>query len=54
MFFESKREAMAYAKSQTQDMRGVYRHKVEACNQWIFDRVSGDYSLVPRWHVVLG
>ena len=52
MFFDTISAAREYAKSQTADMRGR-KHKVEACNQWVFDRYSGEYNLVPRFTVVL-
>lgn len=51
MFFDTLSQAKAYAKGQTQDTRR--KHKVAACNQWRFNRLSGDYMLVPCYTVVL-
>ena len=53
MFFDKLKDAKAYAKSQTQDMRGVYKHKAMPCKQWRFDRLTGEYNLVSCYTVVL-
>ena len=51
MFFNTRKEARAYAKSQSADTRRA--HKAIACNQWRFDRVTGEYTIAPCYTVVL-
>lgn len=43
MFFETMKDARAYAKSLTADCRGI-AHIVIACKQWRFDRARGEYA----------
>lgn len=52
MFFDTLSDARAYAKALTADMRGR-KHKAIACNQWRFDRMTGEYALVACYMVAL-
>jgi hypothetical protein len=51
MQFDTMNAAREYAATQTSDTRRI--HKAVRANGWRFDRISGDYSLVPCWTVTL-
>lgn len=51
MIFETRSAAREYAKDQTQLTRRA--HKAMAAMAWVYDRQSGEYSLQPRYTVVL-
>lgn len=53
MFFDKITDAREYAKSETNLFRGVYKHKVVACKQWLFDRQTGEYNQHDCFTVVL-
>ncbi len=51
MIFETRAAARAYAADQTSLTHRA--HKAVAALAWIFDRQTGEYSLEPRFTVVL-
>jgi len=52
MFFDKLSDARGYAKSETMHTRGRL-HKAVPCRQWRFNRLTGEYSLVACYTVVL-
>ena len=51
MIFETKSAAREYAKDQTALTRRI--HKAVNALAWVFDRETGEYSLQPRYTVIL-
>jgi hypothetical protein len=51
MQFDTMKAAREYARTQTLSTRRA--HKAAPANGWRFDRLTGEYSLVPCWTVIL-